>query len=246
MDSIFACEGITKSFGAFKALHDVSFKVFAGQVFGIAGPNGAGKSTLFNVITNVPYPPSSGRIIFKGVRIDNLPAYKICRLGISRTWQIPSYFKSMSILENLKVGYTFGRVTIDSPKDDQELMNVLDFVGLKEKRDIIAEKLSLFDRKCLMLGSALAVKPMLLLLDEPLGGLNMEEIEAIKKLIVQIKHQGIAILLIEHIMAALTRISDHLMILDFGEKIVEGTPSDVCKDDRVIKAYLGEKFRDTA
>jgi branched-chain amino acid transport system ATP-binding protein len=240
MDALLRCEGVSKYFGNFGALKNVSFEVFPKEIFGIAGPNGAGKSVLFNVITGVPYSSSSGRIIFNGQNIQKKPPHVICHMGIARTFQTPSTFKSLTVLENLNIGSYFGNPIHDKDIID-ESEEMLDFVGLQEKKNELPENLSLFDRKIIMIASALISKPKLLLLDEPIGGLNEAEIEQTMELVKKINKSGITIIIIEHIMRVLAGISKRLMILNYGEKLIEGDPDKVVEDEEVIRIYLGDK-----
>jgi len=243
MKPVLICEKVTKYFGAFAALSSLSFEVFEDEILGIVGPNGAGKSTLFNVITQVPYRPSSGRILFKGAEIHNMSAPQICKLGIARTFQIPRFFKTMSVWDNLRVAHIYGRrKSHDSSDATTSLMDVLSFVGLAEMKDKVSGKLSLFDEKRLMTASALATEPELLLLDEPMGGLDAEETTVMIEHICKINKQGKTIIVIEHMMAALVQVAERLIVLDNGIKICEGKCSDVVKDANVIRAYLGHRM----
>ncbi len=246
-EPILKVEGVNKYFGSFAALKDVTIEIQPNQIFGIAGPNGAGKTTLFNVITHV-IPLTSGKIFFEGEPIHNLPAHEICHKGITRTFQVPVIFRSMSTFETVRVGALFGREgKLSIPKSERDIEkgceSVLELVGLTQKRDAKSEDLSLLDRKRLMIASALITNPKMLLLDEPIAGLSSEEIEEALKLIKEVNKQGITIVLIEHIMKALMGLSDHVMILHHGEKICEGTPNEVSKEECVIEAFLGETAR---
>jgi len=237
---LLAAQGITKYFGSMAALKDLDFPVFAGEIFGIAGPNGAGKTTLFNVISKA-LPLDRGKVWFDGRYIQGLPAHKICRLGIVRTFQIPALFGSLTIYRNALVGATFGYTNKMYDKE-KTVRKVLNFVGLWEKRNTIAEELSLYERKVLMMASALATKPKLLMLDEPIAGLSQIEYKHVMELIKRINKEGLTVIIIEHNMDVLMGLSDRVMILHHGEKICEGPPRKVCEDERVIKAYLGEKY----
>jgi branched-chain amino acid transport system ATP-binding protein len=237
--NLLECESITKYFGKFAAVRDVSFSIDEGAIFGIAGPNGAGKTTLINMISGL-YPLTRGKIRFLGKYIHDLPPHRRCRLGIARTFQIPTYFPFLTVEKNVLIGATFGTNKRENIK--KRTMNVLEFTRLYEKKDNIAESLSLYEKKRLMLAVALATEPKLLMLDEPIAGLNPKEIDESMKLIKAINKNGVTIILIEHVMRALMGLSDRVMILHQGEKLAEGTPNEIAKNEKVIEAYLGEKY----
>jgi len=236
--AILRCEKVNKRFGELIALKDVDFELERGEVFGIAGPNGAGKTTLFNVITGLLR--GSGEIIFDGVNINGLRTHKICHMGITRTFQIPLVFPSMSLFENVKIGAHFG---VQKAKNEEEnVSEIINFLGLERRKEVMAGDLDLFDKKLTMLAAALATRPKLLLLDEPVGGLSPVEIAKIMELVRKInKELGITIMVIEHLMKVLTGICHRLMILHYGEKICIGPPKEVIEDNKVIEVYLGEE-----
>ena len=227
---------VSQRFGELAAVKDLSFDVEKGEIFGIAGPNGAGKSTLFNVITG--FYRGSGDIIFDGRSIRGLRPHQVCRRGIARTFQIPQLFLTLPVVENVKVGAHFG---VAGAHDEKESINeAINFVELKGKENVIAANLNLFDKKRTMLAAALAAKPKLLLLDEPIGGLSPIEVSQTITLFQKInKELGLTILIIEHLMKVLTEVSQRLMILHNGDKICIGPPQEVTKDKRVIEVYLG-------
>lgn len=233
------CEGLSKYFGKFAALKNLSFSINEGIIFGIAGPNGAGKTTLINVISGL-YPQSAGKIKYYDNYIHNLPPHRRCQLGIARTFQIPTYFPLLSVEKNVLVGATFG--TMKRENIETRITDILEFTWLLEKKDAIAESLSLYEKKRLMLAVALATEPKLLMLDEPIAGLNPKEIDESMKLIKEIADNGVTIIIIEHVMRALMALSDRVMILNQGEKLAEGTPNEIAKDEKVIEAYLGQKY----
>ncbi|MGB9671570.1 MAG: ABC transporter ATP-binding protein [Candidatus Norongarragalinales archaeon] len=233
------CESLSKYFGKFAALKDLSFSIDEGIIFGIAGPNGAGKTTLINVISGL-YPLTTGKIRFLDKYIHNTPPHRRCQLGIARTFQIPTYFPNLTVEENVLVGVTFGAKKQDNV--EKRVMDVLEFTWLLEKKDAIAENLSLYEKKRLMLAVALATEPKLLMLDEPIAGLNPNEINESMKLIKTINNNGVTIIIIEHVMRVLMGLSDRVMILNQGEKLAEGSPNEIAKDEKVIKTYLGEKY----
>jgi len=227
---------VTQLFGQLAAVNNLSFEVEKGEVFGIAGPNGAGKSTLFNVITR--FYRGSGDIIFDGRSIRVLRPHQVCYRGIARTFQIPELFSTLPVVENVKVGAHFGE---QGAHHERERINeAINFVGLQSKRNVLAANLNLFDKKMTMLAIALATKPKLLLLDEPVGGLSPTEVTDSVDLIKKInKELGLTIIVIEHLMKVLIEVSQRLMILQNGEKVCIGPPQEITQDKKVIEIYLG-------
>ena len=233
--------GITKCFGALAAVKDVSFRIDEKEVVGLIGPNGSGKTTLFNVISGV-YKPDSGKVIFMGRDITGLPPHKICRMGIARTYQLVRPFLNMSVLENVMVGALYGAGGSLS-KSRAEALEYLKFVGLERKKDVLARNLNICERKFLEIARALATKPKVLLLDEPLSGLNPNEILQAREIIKEIRDNfGITVVWVEHIMRALRGVVEHVIVLNYGKKIADGPFEEVTRDQNVIKAYLGEKW----
>lgn len=252
MDSILECKEVTKRFGGFVALDGVSFSVPRGSIFGIAGPNGAGKTTLFNCIVCNPYPPSSGKIIFEGEEIQKLKPWEITHRGIARTFQIPVRFKGLSYFKTVLVGAIFGNLKnfkdvilkYDRQRFEKRALEALEFVGLIDKKDDLTLHASLYDLKRLMIASALATEPKLLLLDEPVSGLTDHEIKAIWDLLIKVnKELEITLVIIEHVMKFLMNISDTVLVLNAGKVICVGKPREVARDPRVIECYLGEEYR---
>jgi len=227
---------VTQRFGQLAAVNNLSFEVEKGEIFGIAGPNGAGKTTLFNVITG--FYRGSGDIIFDGRSIRGLRPHQVCHRGIARTFQIPELFLTLPMVENVKVGAHFG---VRGAHDEREgIKEAINLVGLQGKENVIAANLNLFDKKSTMLAIALATKPKLLLLDEPVSGLSPTEVRECVTSIQKINRElGLTIIVIEHLMKVLTKISQRLMILHNGEKICLGSPEEVTKDKKVIEIYLG-------
>nr|WP_321469029.1 ABC transporter ATP-binding protein [uncultured Desulfobulbus sp.] len=231
-------EGLTKKFGALVAVNNLSFEVEAGQIFGIAGPNGAGKSTLYNLITgNYSY---EGKVMLDGEDISGLPAHRIARRGIARTFQIPEIFPSLTVEETVHVGSRFGA---KGGLDVEHSNAIIDVVGLGDDRHLNTGALNLLGKKKLMIGAALATKPKILMLDEPMAGSNTTEILSLMELIKKInKDLGITIIIIEHFMKVLTDLAELLMIIEAGTLVCCGRPEDVIKDERVIKSYLGDSY----
>ncbi|MCD6574052.1 branched-chain amino acid ABC transporter ATP-binding protein/permease [Candidatus Aerophobetes bacterium] len=229
---------LTKTFGGIVALKDVSFEIKKGEVFGLIGPNGAGKTTLFNSINGF-YKPDKGEIIFNEHLITGLPPYKICKMGIGRTFQHVRPLKGLTALENIMIGaflhYKSSRQAM------HKALQIIDLLGLYNKRDKLASGLDIFEQKKLEIGKALAGDPQLLLLDEIMAGLNPTETDALLSFLREIASSGITLFLIEHKMKAIMSVSDRILVIDHGKKLVEGTPKEVCEHEAVIEAYLGQR-----
>jgi branched-chain amino acid transport system ATP-binding protein len=244
-ETLLECDQVTRYFGALAAVKDLSFRVERGQLFGIAGPNGAGKTTLFNLLSG-HVPVSSGSIRYLGAAIEGLPPHAICHRGIARTFQVPQVFASGTVEENVLVGAYFGRRTglpgfgFDRATRDR-VDRALEMTGLSARRWTPAPLVSVYDKKRLMIASALATEPELLLLDEPFGGLNPGEIDQLVGLIRKLHGTGLTILLIEHVMRALMTLSQRVLIMHHGEELAEGTPAEIQRDQQVIRVYLGQQ-----
>ena len=246
-------ENVTKTFGGVTALSSVSTEIVPGLITSLIGPNGAGKTTLFNVITGF-YLPTEGRILLNGRPIHTLPPHQVAALGVSRTFQTALLFDEMTVLENVLVGQhrsltggffasalALPRIGSLERRGRSEAMSDLRLVGLDRLAGFRAGSLAYGKKRLLELARALASKPKFLLLDEPAAGLNNEETSSLGGLITRIKEMGITVLLVEHDMSLVMDISDHVVVLNFGKKLAEGTPQEVRGDRRVIDAYLGEE-----
>jgi len=239
--AFFQVTNVTKHFGGLTAVHDVSFELKEKEIVGLIGPNGAGKTTLFNLIAGA-FRCSEGRIQFEGRQIQQLKSYQICRLGIARTFQIVRPFAEMTCLENVLVAFIGNnRYAGNLSKRKNEAARLLEFVGLARMLEQSAGNLNLIDKKRLEIARALATRPRLILLDEVLGGLNSGEIAEALSLIHTIRDEwGVSILWIEHVMGALMKVVERVLVLDNGRLICEGLPDEVVADRCVIEAYLGE------
>ena len=234
-------EGVTKNFGGLSAVSDVNFHVDQGEVLGLIGPNGAGKTTLFNLIS-AALVPKPGIIKFKGQNITGLGAYKICRLGIARTFQTVKIFAGLPVFNNVLIGALFGGSQKMTPAEaEKTTAELLEFVGLSNVSRTLAADLTLANQKRLEVARALATKPELLLLDELMAGLNQTEVSQTMELIKQIRGEGITIIMIEHVMKAIMNVCDRIIVLNHGKKIAEGTPQEIATSKKVIEVYLGEQ-----
>lgn len=227
---------VTKRFGALKAVDNLSFEVQKGQIFGIAGPNGAGKSTVYNLITG--FYSYEGKIEFNGRNITGMPPYRIAKTGIARTFQIPQTFPSLSVQKSISVGSRFGAA---GGLDPTHVDEVIHFVDLEKERFLNTGLLNLLGKKKLMIGAALATRPKILMLDEPMAGCNATEIRNLMDLIFKINRElGVTIIIIEHFMKVLTELTEILLIIESGRLICCDEPLKVANDPKVIECYLGE------
>jgi branched-chain amino acid transport system ATP-binding protein len=238
-------QDVSKSFGKLQALSGVSFQVEEGEIFGIAGPNGAGKSTLFNVITGI-YPPSSGRVRFRSGSehrwhdITRALPHQICHLGIGRTYQIPATFHTLSVYDNVRVGATFGR-------SQRKVDDILDFLQLTPQANAQASNLDLYTTKLVMLGAVLATDCRLLMLDEPMAGFSIVEINNFLQVLQAVNQEWkVTIVIIEHLLDILIGLTQRMMILADGSLLYLGPSSGVAQDRRVVEVYIGtQKERQT-
>ena len=234
-------KGVTKYFGGLAAVSNVDFHAEQGEALGLIGPNGAGKTTLFNLIS-AALPTKSGTIRFKGKNITGLKPYKICRMGVARTFQLVKVFADMPALSNVILGAYFGMSPGMSSKDAvREATELLEFVGLSAVKGTPAKDLTLASQKRLEVARALATNPELLLLDEIMAGLNPAEVAQAMELVNKIRDKGITIIMIEHVMKAIMNVCERIIVLHHGPKIAEGTPQEITTSKTVIRVYLGEK-----
>jgi len=236
---ILAVKGVTKSFGGIEANVDISFHLNKGEILSLIGPNGAGKTTLFNCITGV-FPLDKGTVWFNGSYIHDLSSNSICRLGLARTFQIPRTFLSMTVQENVITGSLLR--TNNMKEAIRNSLEILEFVGLDKVATSQSAKLSVADRKRLEIARVLATKPKLIMLDEAMAGLNVEEQEEAIELVYKINNLGITVMLIEHVMNIVMKLSNRIIVFDRGRLIIEGKPEEISRDERVIKAYLGDDW----
>jgi branched-chain amino acid transport system ATP-binding protein len=237
-------EGVTKYFGGLAAVSDVDFYADEGDVVGLIGPNGAGKTTLFNLISAAMV-PKPGVIKFKGKDITGMKPYKICRLGIGRTFQTVKIFTNLPAFENVRVGSLFGTShKMSAAEAEKDTVELLDFVGLTAVSFTPARDLTLANQKRLEVARALATKPEVLLLDEMMAGLTHTEVAAAMELVKKISDKGITIIMIEHVMRAIMNVCNRIIVLHHGKKIAEGSPQEIASSKTVVEVYLGEEVED--
>jgi branched-chain amino acid transport system ATP-binding protein len=248
LDALLETRGLTKHFGGVLAVKNVSIQVEPNEIVGLIGPNGAGKTTVFNLITGIER-PSSGDVIFEGKSIRGLKPHSICKAGISRTYQNVRPFLNHTVRENIRVGVSFGRRNgeirkLEDDDDDEEIDKILDFLNLRSKQNLLARNLPIEQRKLVEVGRAIGAHPKLLLLDEPIAGLNPKEtvefVEIMRRL--KAEHKEMAILIVEHVMKVISEVSSRVVVLHSGEVLSSGTPNEVLADKKVIDVYLGESY----
>ncbi|MEA4884738.1 MAG: ABC transporter ATP-binding protein [Clostridia bacterium] len=236
-ESLLEVNGLTMAFGSLYANQDVTFDVPTGQIVALIGPNGAGKTTCFNCVTGFPRPTGES-IRFAGTDITHAAPYDVCRLGLARTFQIVHTFHDMTVMENiLTAAFLRESSTREAATAAQQ---ALELTGLGHLQDKLGRSLTIAGKKRIEIARALATKPRLIMLDETMAGLNQTEIREAMDLCVRLKKEGLTLVIVEHIMEAIMPISDKVVVLDSGRKIMEGTPQEVTSDERVIKAYLGD------
>jgi len=235
--SLLEIRNVSKRFGGLAASSDISFTIEKGEILGLIGPNGAGKTTLFNIVDGF-YAPTQGEVVFKGQVISGLKPHQICKLGLARTFQVVKPLQRMSVLDNV-IASAFLRAKNRAEAVDIA-METLRFTGLDADKDVISRGLPLGKRKKLEIARALATQPELLLLDESFAGLNPSELNESIEIIKNIKARGITIMIIEHHMKVIMSISDRIVVINYGQKIAEGTPQEIRNNPLVVEAYLGE------
>ena len=233
-------DNISKRFGGFTALQDISVEIRPGERFGLIGPNGSGKTTLINCISGT-LPNDGGSIVFDGHDVTRLPAYKRTRRGIARSFQVPRPFRSMTVLENLLVAIDFGVEShgLSGGQAAAEVMTILDRIGLADKARVSSGQLSQVELRKMELARAMAARPKLLISDEAMAGLAGAEVDEVLDVLLKLNAEGITVIMIEHIMQAVMRFSERVMCLDAGRIVCEGSPAQVMDDKRVQEAYLG-------
>ena len=238
--TLLECIDIVKRFGGVQALGGVSLTVERGEVVGLVGPNGSGKSTLIGVLSGV-YPPTAGRVILDGKRIDRLAPHVRSHLGIARTHQIPKPFETMTLRDNIAIACMFGRVSQGVATGRERAEEYLDVVGLAARADALPREVNLHQRQLLELARALATQPTLLLLDEVLAGLNPAELDEAIAVLRRIHERGTTIVLVEHLMRVVTGLASRIVVLDRGKKLADGDKATVMNDPAVRRAYLGRE-----
>lgn len=237
--SILEAKGVTKIFGGLIAVQDVHFRVEKGEIVGLIGPNGAGKTTFFNMISGF-YAPNAGDVLFKGVSIVGMKPHQICKLGMTRTFQIVKPFPELTVLENVMMG-AFNHHA-KSAASRNKAMEVMELLGLAERAGDLAGNLPVAGRKRVEIAKALATEPELMLLDEVMAGLTPAEMRQMIDTVRRIRDAGVTMVIVEHVMPVIMSLCDRIYVLHHGRKIAEGTPEEITSDKNVTEAYLGEDF----
>jgi branched-chain amino acid transport system ATP-binding protein len=229
---------VTKAFGGLLAVNRMNLVIEQGKIYGLIGPNGAGKTTLFNIISGF-YKPESGEIFFAGENVTHLSSDQLCHKGLVRTFQMPKMFPEMSVIDNVLIGALSRTKRVGLARSEAE--EIINFLGMGQKKDTLAGSLRVHELKRLEIAKALATKPKLFLLDETMAGLNAVEQNQMIDLLKKVHDSGVTLFVVEHVMHIVANLCEHIVVMNYGEKIAEGRPQDVLKNEKVVKVYLGEE-----
>jgi branched-chain amino acid transport system ATP-binding protein len=229
---------VTKAFGGLLAVNRMNLVIEQGKIYGLIGPNGAGKTTLFNIISGF-YKPELGEIFFAGENVTHLSSDQLCHKGLVRTFQMPKMFPEMSVIDNVLIGALSRTKRVGLARSEAE--EIINFLGMGTKKDTLAGSLRVHELKRLEIAKALATKPRLFLLDETMAGLNAVEQNQMIDLLKKVHDSGVTLFVVEHVMHIVANLCEHIVVMNYGEKIAEGRPQDVLKNEKVVKVYLGEE-----